>query len=244
MNNKELLDAASPLIGDLGAAFYFLPETMEAGKNIGLGGMEFYVQGRAGQMGSCEPEAVAAAFGYFKPSLIKSVLSAAKEKVDPRVAGKAHLEACAELGRKKLTGMDNLDGFVAVLEKINQAADPDGLALFAAIRTETPSADKAGRAMQLIAILREFRGSAHLIALRAVGMKSSVAHYMKRPDMWKQFGYGEDEAPEVTEELKAKMTEAERITDAIVEPAFAVLDDDERRILVEGLRAVKGAITG
>lgn len=244
MNNKELLDSVSPAINALGSAFYFIPETMEAGKGIGLGGMEFYVQGRAGQMGTCEPEAVAAAFGYFKPALIKSVLDAANAKVDPRVAGKAHLEACAALGRAKLADLPGLDAFVAVLEKVNQAADPDGLALFAAIRTETPASDPAGRAMQLIAILREFRGSAHLVALRAVGLKSSIAHFVKRPDMWKQFGYTEEEAPEVTDEIRAKMDEAERITDAIVEPAFAVLDNDERRVLVEGLEAAKAALAG
>lgn len=243
MNNKELLDTVSPIIGALGSAFYFIPETMEAGKSIGLGGMEFYVQGRAGQMGNTAPDAVAAAFGYFKPSLIRSVLDAANAKTDPRVAGKTHLEACAALGRAKLSSLPNLDSFVAVLEKINDAADPDGLALFAAIRTEEPATDAAGRAMQLIAILREFRGSAHLVALRAVGLKSSVAHYVKRPDMWKQFGYTEEEAPTIDDSIMKKMDEAEKITDSIVEPAFAVLDDSERQVLVDGLKAAQAALT-
>ena len=243
MNNKELLDTVSPIINALGSAFYFIPETMEAGKSIGLGGMEFYVQGRGGQMGNTAPEAVAAAFGYFKPSLIRSVLDAANAKTDPRVAGKTHLEACAALGRAKLSSLPNLEQFVAVLEKVNNAADPDGLALFAAIRTETPAPDAAGRAMQLIAILREFRGSAHLVALRAVGLKSSIAHYVKRPDMWKQFGYTEEEAPTVDDSVMKKMEQAESITDAIVEPAFAVLNDSERTILVDGLHAAQAALT-
>lgn len=243
MNNKELLDTVSPIIGALGSAFYFIPETMEAGKSIGLGGMEFYVQGRSGQMGNTAPEAVAAAFGYFKPSLIRSVLDAANAKVDPRVAGKTHLEACAALGRAKLSSLPDLEKFVGVLEKVNNAADPDGLALFAAIRTEAPASDAAGRAMQLIAILREFRGSAHLVALRAVGLKSSVAHYVKRPDMWKQFGYTEEEAPTVNDDVLKKMEEAEALTDKIVEPAFAVLDETERKILVDGLHAAQQALT-
>lgn len=243
MNNQELLDAACPTINVFGAAYYFTPETLQAGKNINLGGMEFYVQGRAGQMGNCDPDAVSAAFGYFKPALLKSILEAARAKVEPRVAGAAHLEACAALGRAKLASLPQLEAFVAVLEKVNDAADPDSLALYAAIRTETLASDAPGRAMQLIAILREFRGSAHLVALRAVGIKSSTAHFIKRPDMWKQFGYTEDEAPEVTDVELQKMAEAEKLTDALVEPAYAVLTQDERKVLTDGLEAVKAALS-
>ena len=242
MNNQELLDAACPLIGDLGAAFYFIPETLGVGKAMGLGGMEFYVQGRAGQMGNTEPEAVAAAFGYFKPALLKSVLDAANAKSDPRVTGTAFMNACATLSRAKLSGLSNLDAFVATLDKVNNAADGDGLALYAAINTEKLADDAAGRALQLIAILREYRGSAHLVALRAAGLDSKTAHYMKRPDMWKQFGYTEEEAPVITDAITKAREEAERLTDLIVEPAYAVLSDAERTILVDGLKEVKAAL--
>ena len=242
MKNQELLDAACPLINDLGAAFYFIPETLGVGKAMGLGGMEFYVQGRAGQMGNTEPEAVAAAFGYFKPALLKSVLDAANAKSEPRVSGAAFMNACATLSRAKLSGLSNLDAFVAALEKVNNAADGDGLALYAAITTEKLADDAAGRALQLIAILREYRGSAHLVALRAAGLDSKTAHYMKRPDMWKQFGYTEEEAPVITDAIKAARAEAENITDRIVEPAYAVLSDAERTVLVDGLKEVKAAL--
>jgi hypothetical protein len=242
MNNQELLDAACPLIGDLGAAFYFIPETLGVGKAMGLGGMEFYVQGRAGQMGNTEPEAVAAAFGYFKPALLKSVLDAANAKSEPRVTGTAFMNACATLSRAKLSGLSNLDAFVAVLDKVNNAADGDGLALYAAINTEKLADDAAGRALQLIAILREYRGSAHLVALRAAGLDSKTAHYMKRPDMWKQFGYTEEEAPVITDAITKARDEAERLTDLIVEPAYAVLSDAERTVLVDGLKEVKAAL--
>ena len=193
-------------------------------------------------MGNTEPEAVAAAFGYFKPALLKSVLDAANAKSEPRVTGAAFMNACATLSRAKLSGIANLEAFVAVLEKVNNAADGDGLALYAAINTEKLADDAAGRALQLIAILREYRGSAHLVALRAAGLDSKTAHYMKRPDMWKQFGYTEEEAPVVTDAITAAREEAERITDRIVEPAYAVLTDAERTTLVDGLHAVKAAL--
>lgn len=242
MDTKELLASSAPLIGELGSAFYFIPETAAVGKDLGLRGMEFYVLGRGGPLGDCDGAAVAAAFGYFKPSMLSGIWSDASAKVSPRVAGRAHLECCAALGRAKLASVPNLEAFVAAAAKVNDAADPDGLALYAAMKTEPLPSDAPGRAMTLIALLREFRGSAHLVALRAVGIDSKTAHFIKRPDMFAVFGYGEDETPTVTDAHHAKMTDAEALTDKMVEPAFAILSDAERTALVEGLRAIKAAL--
>ena len=244
MNNKELLDAVCPTIGALGSAFYFIPETMALGKELGLGGMEFYVQGRGGQLGNTDGNAVAAAFGYFNPTLIKSVWDAACEKCEPRKAGTAHLQAAANLGRAKLAALPQLGEFVAAMDKVNNAANPEGLGLYAAMRTEELATDPAGRAMQLLALLREFRGAAHLIALRALNIDGKIAHAAHRPDMWKQFGYPEDAMPTIDDAVKARLAEAERLTDSIVEPAYSVLNDVERAVLVAGLQAAKEALAG
>lgn len=243
MDNKTLLDSACPLIGELGSAFYFIPETGAVGKELGLGGMEFYVLGRGGSMGDCDGRAVAAAFGYFNPDFLAKVWGDAAAKCPPRKAGAAHLECAANLGRAKFASLPNLTGFVAAMEKVMAAADPDGLGLYAAMAAEPLAADAPGRAMQLIALLREFRGSAHLVALRAAGLASPLAHAAKRPDMWKAFGYPEESKPEITADITAKLAEAEKITDRLVEPAYAVLDDAEREALVSGIRAAKDALT-
>lgn len=243
MDTQTLLDTACPLIGKMGSAYYFVPATGAKGKELGLGGMEFYVLGRGGPMGDCDGAAVASAFGYFKPAYLAGVWNEAKSKCAPRKAGAAHLEACAEHGRTKLSGVANLAGVVAALDKVNDAADRDGLALYAAIAAEPLASDAPGRALQLIAVLREFRGSAHLVALRAVGLASPVAHAAKRPDMWKVFGYGEEEPPTIDDAVKAKLAEAEKLTDRMVEPAYAVLSDAERTTLVEGLRAIDAALS-
>ncbi|MBM3718575.1 MAG: hypothetical protein FJW53_06345 [Actinobacteria bacterium] len=242
MDTKTLLDSACPLIGELGSAFYFIPETGAVGKELGLGGMEFYVLGRGGSMGDCDGRAVAAAFGYFNPDFLVKVWGDAAAKCPPRKAGSAHLECAANLGRAKFASLDGLDGLVAALDKVREATDPDGLSLYAAMTTEPLAPDAPGRAMQLIALLREFRGSAHLVALRTVGLPSPVAHAAKRPDMWKVFGYPEESKPEITAEITAKLAEAEVITDRIVEPAYAVLSDPEREALVAGMRAAKDAL--
>jgi DNA-binding MarR family transcriptional regulator len=60
--------------------------------------------------------------------------------------------------------------------------------------------------------------------------------------MVQAFGYTEDEAPVITDEVHAKLAQAEKITDAIVEPAYAVLTEDQRRQLVDGVAALKAAL--
>ncbi len=244
MTNEELLATACPIINEIGAAFYFIPETAAVGKELNLRGMEFYVLGRGGPLGDCDGAALAAAFGYFKPSMIGGIWEDAKAKCDPRKAGRAHLECAAALGRAKFTGLANLDAIVKTLDAVNNAADPDGLSLYAAIRTEPLATDAPGRAMQLVALIREFRGAAHLIALRASGLDTKTAHHIKRPDMVPTFGYTPEDAPTITDATHAQMAAAEKLTDALCAPAYAVLSEAERTTLANGVVAMKAALQG
>lgn len=243
MTNEELLATACPIINEIGPAFYFTPETSAVGKELGLRGMEFYILGRGGPLGDCDGGALAAAFGYFKPSMIGGIWDDARSRVDPRTAGRAHLECCAAFGRAKMSGVANLDALVTVLDAVNNAVDPDGLGLYAAMRTEPLATDAPARAMQLVALLREFRGSAHLIALRASGIDTKTAHHVKRPDMVQAFGYTEEDAPTITDATHAQMAAAEALTDALCAPAYAVLSEADRTVLANGVAAMKEALT-
>ncbi|MFN8022731.1 MAG: hypothetical protein U0Q03_14480 [Acidimicrobiales bacterium] len=242
MTLDDLLATASPLLRDHGWAFYFTPETRAKGAELGLDGFQFYFLGRGGVLGDVEPAVVSAAFGYFKPSLVARVWNAAREKVSPRDAGRAFMACCADHGRAKLTGVEGLAEFVAAAEQVNVAADPDGLALYAATAAEPLADDLPARAMQLVTILREHRGSAHLIALRAVGLDTRTAHHAKRPNDGTTFGWSEDEAPVIDDAVRARMDEAEALTDRIVAPAYAVLDEAARQAFVTGLQRLCAAL--
>lgn len=242
MTNEELVQQVCPIINATGWVHYFAPETQAKGAELGLNGMEFYVIGRGGPLGDCDGSAVAAAFGYFNPAIIGKAWDSAKAKVAPRVAGKAHLECSANLGRAKLADVPRLAEFVVAADAVNQAANPDGLALYAAAKSEPLATDTAGRAMQLVTVLREFRGSAHLVAVRAVGLDSKTAHFAKRPNDVKMFGWTEDDAPHIDEDVRLKMLEAETLTDRLVSPAYGVLDESGRAALLAGAQAVKTAL--
>ncbi len=234
----SFLAAACPLVGDTGYRFYFTPETRAVGEKLGLNGMEFYVIGRGGALGDCDGAALAANFGYFNPAVIGGAWESAKAKCAPRVAGRAHLECSAEYGRAKFASIPQLAAFVEAANAVNDAADPDGLGLYAAMKCDALVADVPGRAMQLATVLREFRGSAHLAAIRAAGLTSKVAHFIKRPGDAKMFGWSEDEVAKVTDAQRAQWDVAEELTDEMVATAYGVLDAAGRDAFLAGITAM------
>lgn len=244
MDTIELIQAISPTTNALGAAFYFDPATLAKGKEHGLDGFRFYVLGRGGVLGDVEPAVVTSAFAYFHPDTIAKIWNSAKEKMAPRAAAALYNECCAELGRTKLASVDQgvLDAYVDAAEAVVAATDVAGLALFAGWSAEPRVDDSPGRAMQLVALLRELRGSAHLVALLASGVSAPVAHAIKRPDDVATFGW--DPAPVIEPEDPAKSEAAESLTDQLLVPSYDGLTDDQAAALVAGIEAIGEALGG
>ena len=88
-------------------------------------------------------------------------------------------------------------------------------------------------------MLREARGSTHLLAVRACGLSPRVAHQIKRPNDVKTFGW---EELEITEDHRARHQRAEELTDELMEPAFATLDERGREALLRGLERISAAM--
>ncbi len=153
--------------------------------------------------------------------------------------GSHFMECSAELGRAHLADIEGLDAFCAAAGAVNAAADPVGLSLYAAISAEPLADDVPGRAMQLVTVLREFRGSAHLVAVRASGLDAKTAHFMRRPNDMAMFGWTESDAPVITDVELARLAAADELTDRLVLPAYSVLDESGRRALVEGITAIE-----
>ncbi len=243
MTPEETVAAASPKIRDLGPAFYFAPETLATGKALGLDGLRFYVLGRGGVLGDVEAPVVHSAFGYFAPALIEKMWSSAKAKVAPRVAGRAYTECGAAFGRSRFAALADLDAFCAAADAVNDAADPVGLSLYSGIRAEPLADDFPARAMQLLTVLREFRGSAHLIAIRACGLDAKTAHYIRRPADVGMFGWSDDDAPSITDVEVAQLAAAEALTDRLVLPAYSALDAAGRDALISGLGRIEAVLS-
>jgi hypothetical protein len=244
MTPEELVAQACPTIGTLGSAFYFAPETLARGKELGLDGFRFYFLGRGGVLGDVEPAVVQSAFGYFETALVAKIWTSARERAQgtPREIGRAYIEAGQEFGRRHFAALPGLDGFCAAAEKVVAGVSPAGLALFAALAAEPLASDSPARAMQLVAVLRELRGSEHLVAVVAAGVSPSVAHYFRRPGDFATFGYAEADAPALTDADRAAMAAVDATTDRLMAAAFGVLADPEREALAAGVRRMAGAV--
>ena len=118
----------------------------------------------------------------------------------------------------------NLQGFCDGAYKVAMAADVAGLSLFAGLRAEAIPEDLPARTLHLMALLREMRGSMHLIALISEGVVPRYAHYAKRPDEYALFGWDEKNPPVITEEIRAAIARVEDRTDDLCCGPYGVLN--------------------
>lgn len=232
-------------VQELGGGFMFSREARAYAAETGV--TEFfgpYTRGRAGVLGEVDADVVTAAFGFFPPHSIRAAWESVS--VPAEKAAQRYALACQEFGRRKLGGFPEADRLAALLEAVVAAADPAGLPLFAGWRAMPLPTDAPARAMQLAHILRELRGGLHLIAIRAVGLTPLQAVLISGsplndgPGQARWYGWPEP-FDEIGEETRGRWEQAESVTDALIAPAFAALDDTESTDLVRLLAAAHTA---
>jgi hypothetical protein len=243
MQPADVIAAVAKPHADVGSSFYFVPETIERGKAIGLDGFRFYFLGRGGVLGDVESGVVQSAFGYFNPTLLDQMWTSAKEIVPPRDAGRLYLACAHEHGRRKFGDIEGLDGYVAAAASVIAAVDGGAMALFAGMRAEPVPDDAPAAAIHQAVVMREMRGSIHLAAISALGLSTKVAHAISRPNDVELFGW-KDDPPVVTDEARALHARAEQMTNEALLPAFSVLSDAQADALVAGAAAMHAALFG
>ncbi len=241
MTPDELVAAACPTVNELGWAFYFTPETAARAQELGLDVFQFYFLGRGGVLGDGEADVVISAFGYFNPAVVRAMWDSARAVLAPRQGAREFLECAHRYGRRHFSSVQGLGPFCEAAHAVVQAADIQGLPLFAGAAAEPLPDDLPARAQHLVTVLRELRGSAHLVSVVASGLSPQTAHWLKRPEMWTTFGWAESDAPTATDADRAALAAAEELTDRLVRPAYAVLDDGGAGALLSGLDGLRAA---
>jgi hypothetical protein len=236
MTPLEIVQQTSPVLNDAGNRFYFHPDTLEKGKELGLDGFRFYFLGRGGVLGNVEPAVVVAAFGYFSPGVVEVMWDSAKQIVDPRDAARAYLACADRFGTSHLGGLDMLDAFNDAAETIVGSVDRSALPLFAGVAAEPLPADAAARAYRNVCTLRELRGSVHLLAIVATGVSPLTAHAIRRPGDVTSFGW--EAAPDITDEDRALLDVADELTDRLLVPGIETLTEAQRDAFVAGAGAI------
>jgi len=229
--NPELLafvETTYPQINRIGGSYYFTPDTLRHGKELGLNGLQFYFGGRGGVLGDAEAPVVESAFAYFAPSMVKKFWDSAKAIMPARQIAKEHFICAHAFAKANFSTIPGLPHFNALAEKVIATIDISGLALYAGLVSEPLPTDAVARAYQLIMVLREFRGSAHIVAIIASGITPRVADAIVSPQYFKTHGWSEGEDMLVTDDDRTAMQQADAFTNVLVARAYEVLTPQER----------------
>ena len=226
-------------VGDLGGRWMLDPEVLGPCRDAGYpNGFAYYVTGRGGVLGNVDADIVASAFGFFHPALVRKMWEAGVGVEGAANAAHRYGDACAQFGRTRVAGFTGAARLAELAGAVAAGVDVSGLALFAGWRTQALPDDVEGRAAFLLHVLRELRGSVHLVAVLATGLgvrDAVLAHGGEAQA--KQFGWPAPYA-EVGPESPAA---AETLTDTMLAALYgAVLADDEvaeLAALVHALRA-------
>lgn len=218
-------------IQELGGGFMFSREARAYAAETGVD--EFfgpYARGRGGVLGEVDADVVTAAFGFFPGHTLRTAWESVP--IPAEKAAHRYAAACQDFGRRKLGAFDEAAHLATLMETVAAAADPAGLPLFAGWRALPLPADPAARVMQLAHVLRELRGGLHLMAVRAAGITPLQAVLVSGSPLNDGAGqarwYGWPEPfEEITDDIRDRWQQAEAITDDLIAPAFAVLDETE-----------------
>jgi len=244
MTSLELVNLTKATVGGLGARYMLHPETAATGTAAGYeNGWAWYFTGRGGVLGDVDAAVVASAFGFFGEPMVRMMWEAGIKVEGARAAGTRYAAACAAFGRKRLQGALGLDRFNELAERVISSVDGSGLSLFVALRAEPAPTDPAGRAYWNICLLREWRGSEHVVAVRASGLTPAQAILTGYPDAAtgikeasrRGFGDGHPDASPLADTRRR----AEDLTDSLQAAGYDVLTAGEREEfagLVDSLR--------
>jgi len=177
----EAVRAAGPPIEEIGTLFMLHPDTFAQSTAHGYPHpFAGYFAGRGGVLGEADAGTVDAIFAIFEPNAVKTFWENGVAVHGAAGGARLYAEQVAEFGRLHLKGADGLDRIAELGEKIIEAAPVTGLPLFAGWKRMPLAEDAEARAMQVMFVLRELRGSVHMAALAVAGLTPVEAHLLNK----------------------------------------------------------------
>ena len=246
---REIAAAVAEPIGRLGGAFMISREAKAYSAEVGLTGWAPYFRGRFGVLGDVDADVVASAAGFFPLETVRTAWEAGAG-LSPATAAARYAAVAHDFGRRKLADFAESARLAELLQAIVDGGDVVGAPLFAGWRAMRLPEDDRARVIQLAHVVRELRGGLHIVAVLASGISPLEAVVSGTSAVLRDgapnaefFGWARP-YPEVTEEIRRRRTEAERLTDELIAPAFAALDKTEGDELVALLEKAERAVFG
>lgn len=226
-------------VGDLGGRWMLAPEVLGPCKDAGYpNGFAYYVVGRGGVLGDVDADVIVSAFAFFEPGLVRKLWDTGVGVEGARASARRYGAACADFWAGRLEGFGGNGRLCELAERVIDGADSSGLALFAGWRGEQRPAHLGARAGFVLHLLREMRGSAHIVAVVASGLTPLEAVLATSgPEAGQRFGWS---GPFADVPASAKDA-AEALTDSIVAQLYSSslgpAELDEFVALVEAAKA-------
>ena len=217
---EETVRAADKVLHDVGTVWMSHPDTQARGAAHGYSrAMSFYFAGRGGVLGDVDAAVVTAAMGWFHPGLVRLMWDRGLAVASAREGARRYAQACADWATDHLTGFTSADRLSELAGKVVSGAEESGLPLFAGWRAEPLADGGPARLLQLVHVLREWRGAVHLVATTAAGLGPLEAILTNEgPEQARFFGW-RDELPDCTH-LKDRHVQAQQTTDRLVAETY------------------------
>ena len=229
-------------IHDIGTAAYLSQDVFGWAAEWGwTNPFAFYFAGRGGMLGEVSAEVVTSAFGWFEPNAVEAMFTEGAARAGAPAAAARMAEAHDLWGQKHFAEVEGVDEIVDVTEELVDGLEGSGIPIFVGWRDAERAESAAGRAAQLMQILREWRGGLHLVSTTAVGLGPLEAILTNEgPGQAKFFGWPEP-FPDC-EAIKSKHDEAEAMTDRLCAAGLAAaLSADKYAAFEHGVRTLRAA---
>ncbi|GAB3429079.1 SCO6745 family protein [Actinophytocola sediminis] len=239
----QTVQAADHVIHDVGSTWMLHSETVARGVAHGYDKpLPFYFAGRGGVLGDVDADVVVAAMGWWHPGMVRKMWDRGVAVAGAREAARRYFAACAAWGEDHLADFAPAARAAELTGRVVAAAEGAGLPLFAGWRAEPLAQSAPARLLQLLHVMREWRGSVHLVATTAAGLGPLEAILTNEGEQQARFFGWRDDLPDCTH-LKDRHVVAEENTDRLVAGVYErALDPAERAELVELVSQVEAAV--
>jgi hypothetical protein len=245
LNATEAVRETDHRFHDVGSVFMLHPDTMARSGEFGYDDpFAFYFAGRGGVLGDVDASVVAAAMGWFQPDMVRPLWEAGIAVAGAREGARRYGAACAAWGRDHLGAFDGVERLATLAQQLVAATEPSGLPLFAGWKVEPLADDSPGRAIQLIHVLREWRGGLHLVATTAAGLSPLEAILTNEGEGQARFFGWQGDLPDCSH-LAGRYEDAQQRTDTLAAAVYEqALAPAERAELADLMQAAEAAVAG
>jgi hypothetical protein len=238
----DLVRRTSVPIHDIGTAIYLSSDVFGWAAEWGwTNPFAFYFAGRGGMLGDVSHDVVTSALGWFEPGAVKAMYGEGTAAAGSVQAAARMAEAHSKWGRKHFADVEGLEDHVAVTEEMVDGIEGAAIPLFVGWRNATRCETAAGRAAQLMQMLREWRGGLHLVSTTAVGLCPLEAILTNEGEGQAKFFGWTEPFPDIAS-IKVKHDEAEAMTDRLCAQTLAqALDESKFGAFESAVSTLRGA---